>query len=97
MLMESTDVYTSVMAEDVAAERTARLRAAGIENIAFAWASALERGQPQYYRVQGPTFLIEYDNTQNDANHIHSVWREFEGDFGRNLRREHLEGSHHRQ
>ncbi|MEX2467161.1 MAG: DUF3500 domain-containing protein, partial [Gemmatimonadota bacterium] len=47
-----------------------------------------------YYRVQGPTFLIEYDNTQNGANHIHSVWREFEGDFGRDLLRDHIREVH---
>jgi hypothetical protein len=45
----------------------------------------LERGDPHYYRVQGPTFLIEYDCTQDDANHTHAVWRDFEGDFGVDL------------
>jgi hypothetical protein len=95
LLMSLIEVYTSVMADDVAAQRTVRLQAAGLETIAFAWAGGLDRGMPHYYRVQGPTFLIEYDNTQNDANHIHSVWREFEGDFGRDLLREHLHGSHH--
>ena len=68
-----------------------RSATAGAEKIAFAWAGEAERGKRHYYRVQGPTFLIEYDNTQNDANHIHSVWRDFEGDFGRDLLREHLQ------
>jgi hypothetical protein len=58
--------------------------------VMFAWAGVTEVGGPHYYRVQGPTFLIEYDNTQNDANHIHAVWRDFNGDFGRDLIREHL-------
>jgi hypothetical protein len=49
----------------------------------------MEPGQPHYYRVQGPSFLIEYDNTQNDANHAHTVWRDFTGDFGDDLLREH--------
>jgi hypothetical protein len=49
----------------------------------------MELGEPHYYRVQGPTFLIEYDNTQNGANHVHSVWREFDGDFGLDMLREH--------
>jgi hypothetical protein len=40
--------------------------------------------------IQGPTFLIEFDNTQNNGNHIHSVWRDFNGDFGRDLLREHV-------
>ncbi len=75
------------------AERLARIPKAGVEKIAFAWAGDAARGQRHYYRVQGPTFLIEYDNTQNDANHIHSVWRDFEGDFGRDLLREHLKTS----
>ena len=45
----------------------------------------LEKGQPHYYRIQGTTFLVEYDNTQNDANHIHTVWRDFKGDWGADL------------
>jgi len=45
----------------------------------------IEKGEPHYYRIQGTTFLVEYDNTQNDANHIHSVWRDFKGDFGVDL------------
>ena len=57
-------------------------------------AGAAERGGKHYYRVQAPTFLIEYDNTQNDGNHIHSVWREFGGDFGRDVLRDHLQARH---
>ncbi|MCB1276416.1 DUF3500 domain-containing protein [Prosthecobacter sp.] len=60
----------------------------------FAWAGGRERGEPHYYRVQGKTFLLEYDNTQNDANHVHSVWRSFDGDFGRDLLGEHLKQAH---
>jgi len=89
------DVYAGTMAADVAAERMARLRKAGMDNITFAWAGSTEKGQKHYYRVQGPTFLIEYDNTQNDGNHIHSVWRDFNGDFGRDLLREHLKSQPH--
>ena len=48
----------------------------------FAWAGGAEPGQPHYYRVQGPRLLIEYDNVQNGVNHVHSVWRDPEGDFG---------------
>ena len=58
-----------------------------------AWAGSIERGQKHYYRVQGPTFLIEFDNSQNDGNHVHSIWRDFNGDFGRDLLREHLKTS----
>jgi Protein of unknown function (DUF3500) len=89
-LMRLIDAYTSVVADDLAAERMAKLRAAGLEKITFAWAGPTEKGAKHYYRVQGPTFLIEYDNTQNDGNHIHAVWRDFQSDFGRDLLREHL-------
>ena len=59
----------------------------------FAWAGEKERGQPHYYRVQGKTFLLEYDNVQNEANHVHSVWRSFKGDFGANLLAEHYKAA----
>ena len=95
LLMRLVDVYTSSMAPDVAADRMAKIRKAGAEKIAFAWAGAAEHRQKHYYRVQGPTFLVEYDNTQNDANHIHSVWRDFDGDFGRDLLREHVKSTPH--
>ena len=69
-----------------------RIRSAGT-NLFFAWAGVLERGGPHYYRIQAPTFLIEYDNTQNNANHIHSVWRDFEGDFGGDLLKQHYQSA----
>jgi hypothetical protein len=95
LLMKLIDVYAGKMAPDIAADRLARLKKAGLEKIGFAWAGETERGKKHYYRVQGPSFLIEYDNTQNDGNHIHSVWRDFDGDFGRDLLREHLKSSPH--
>ena len=95
LLMKLLDVYIGAMAGDIAADRLDRVHKAGVEKIAFAWAGATERGRKHYYRVQGPTFLIEYDNTQNDANHIHSVWRDFNGDFGRDILREHLRSVAH--
>ena len=95
LLMKLLDVYIGKMAADIAEDRLARVRKAGVEKIAFAWAGDTERGKKHYYRVQGPTFLIEYDNTQNDGNHIHSVWRDFNGDFGRDLLREHLKSTPH--
>ena len=49
---------------------------------------------PHYYRVQSPTFMVEYDNTQNNANHVHSVWRDFNGDFGLDLLKAHYQASH---
>jgi hypothetical protein len=95
LLMKLIDVYAGFMAADLAADRLARLKKAGVEKIGFAWAGETEKGKKHYYRVQGPTFLIEYDNTQNDGNHIHSVWRDFNGDFGRDLLREHLKSTPH--
>ena len=95
LLMKVLDAYAGLMAPEIASDRLARIKTAGIENVTFAWAGPVERGQKHYYRVQGPTFLIEFDNTQNDGNHIHSVWRDFNGDFGRDLLREHIRTAQH--
>jgi hypothetical protein len=95
LLMKVVDVYAGYMTPDVATARMEKIRRAGVEKVAFAWAGEAERGKKHYYRVQGPTFLIEYDNTQDGGNHIHSVWRDFEGDFGRDLLREHLQAYAH--
>jgi hypothetical protein len=89
LLMELIDVYIGLMADDIAGQRMQRLMTSDTGRITFGWAGSIEPGEPHYYRVQGPTFLVEYDNTQNEANHIHSVWRDFDGDFGRDLLREH--------
>jgi hypothetical protein len=95
LLMKLIEAYAGVMEADIAAGRLARIKAAGLDKIRFAWAGELEKGKKHYYMVQGPTFLIEYDNTQNNGNHIHSVWRDFNGDFGRDLLREHLKSVAH--
>jgi hypothetical protein len=90
MLMKVVNIYISKMADDIAAERVAKLQKGGLDKITFAWAGEAERGKRHYYRIQGPTFLIEHDNSQNNGNHVHSVWRDFNGDFGRDLLREHV-------
>jgi hypothetical protein len=95
LLNKLIETYTVQMADDVAAERLAKIRQAGIDKVTFAWAGETEVGKKHYYRIQGPTFLVEYDNTQNDGNHVHSVWRDFSGDFGRDLLREHVKGVPH--
>jgi hypothetical protein len=95
-LMQLITTYAAIVADDLAADRMSRVTAAGLERITFAWAGPLTPGAKHYYRVQGPTFLIEYDNTQNDGNHIHAVWRDFQGDFGRDLLREHVHADHAR-
>lgn len=97
LLTRLLEEYAASMPADLAAERMKNLRRAGLERITFGWAGSVERGQGHYYRVQGPTFLIEYDNTQNNANHIHTVWRDFNGDFGRDLLREHYLNTPHRK
>ena len=63
-------------------------------NLFFAWSGGVQKSDPHYYRVQTPAFLIEYDDTQDNANHIHSVWRDFRGDFGADLLAEHYQAGH---
>ncbi|HWC76633.1 MAG TPA: DUF3500 domain-containing protein [Blastocatellia bacterium] len=94
MLMNLVKEYAANMPTDVAAARMDRVRAGGFGNIFFAWAGQFEHLRPHYYRIQGPNFLIEYDCTQNNANHIHSVWRDFNGDFGNDLLARHYEQGH---
>ena len=77
--------YASAQPAPVAEERLASVHDAGLDGIRFAWMGGDAQGEPHYYRIQGSTFLIEYDNTQGNANHVHSVWRDFDGDFGRDL------------
>src|SRR5580704_3053265 len=73
--------YLKNMPADVRAEREAKIQGGGFEKIRFGWWGSLERNEKHAYRIQGPTFLIEYNNTQDNANHVHSVWRNAEGDF----------------
>ncbi|MGE0358022.1 MAG: DUF3500 domain-containing protein [Burkholderiales bacterium] len=98
-LLKLVETYAGAFEPGLAAARMARVRDGGIGNIRFGWAGATEPGRPHYYRIQGPRFLVEYDASQNDGNHIHTVWRDFDGDFGRDLLREHhaaARGSAHR-
>lgn len=86
--------YANRVRPDVAKSDLAKVDKAGWDKVAFAWAGGLERGEGHYYRVQGPTFLLEYDNTQNNANHVHAVWRDFTNDFGEDLLKKHYEQAH---
>ena len=72
----------------------ARLKASGWDKLLFAWAGSTEPGKGNYYRIQSPDFLFEYDNTQNNANHPHAVWRDFAGDFGEDILQKHLGAEH---
>jgi hypothetical protein len=87
--------YTGRHREALAEDDMRKIAAAGIGRIHFGWAGSIKPGEAFYYRVQGPTFLLECANTQNDANHIHTTWREFEGDFGRDLMKEHYDQHRH--
>jgi hypothetical protein len=95
ILVRLLDVYLGRMAEPLARQRRAALEHTDFGAVAFAWAGSTRPGQAHYYRIQGPSFLVEYDNTQNSANHIHTVWRDFDGDFGRDLLREHYRDASH--
>jgi hypothetical protein len=96
LFMRLLEYHANSQHPAVAAERMARVRAAGLDAIRFAWIGATTRAPraAHYYRIQGPTFLIEYDNTQNGANHQHIVWRDFNGDFGADLLAEHYAQAH---
>ena len=87
-------VYIERLPEAVAELELARLLPTQMSTARFAWAGVEQRGGPHYYRVQSTSFLAEYDNTQNDANHIHAVWRDLTNDFGDDLLRRHYSQSH---
>lgn len=86
--------YANRLRGELAAQDLAKIEKAGKDKVSFAWAGGLERGEPHYYRVQGPTFIIEYDNVQNGANHVHSVWHDPAGSFGEDILRAHHEAEH---
>lgn len=94
ILMDLIGEYTGNLAADIARGKTEKIEKAGVAAIRFAWAGGASRGQGHYYRIQGPTFVIEYDNTQDGANHVHSVFRDLEDDFGGDLLREHYARGH---
>jgi hypothetical protein len=91
LLMTLVENYANRLRPELADDDLARIEAAGFENIRFAWAGGVEAGQGHYYRLHGPTFLVEFDDTQNNANHIHTVWRDSANDFGEDLLREHYD------
>ncbi len=87
-------VYTGRLTPDLAAREHARIEHEGIGSIHFAWAGSVAPGEGHYYRLHGPDLVIEYDNSQDGANHIHSVWRSIANDFGGDALREHLAAEH---
>lgn len=95
LLTRLVKTYVGRVRTEIAEEDLAKIQKAGWDKIRFAWAGGLKMGEGHYYRVQGPGFLLEYDNTQNNAYHVHSAWRDFDGDFGEDILRAHYEQSPH--
>ena len=95
-LKDLVHVYLDNMEDGIAREQLKKVENEGWDNVYFAWAGKSERGigNAHYYRVHGPSMLIEYDNIQNNANHIHAVWRDLSNDFGEDLLRQHYETKH---
>jgi hypothetical protein len=86
------EAYVSRFPDDIATRESEKF--AAIEALSFGWAGATEPRRPHYYRIQGPRLVVEYDNVQRDANHIHTVWRDPLGDFGRDVLAEHHVAAH---
>ena len=94
ILARLVQVYIDRLPPELTAIELKKLNAAGLDAVHFAWAGPQERGKPHYYRLHGPFFLVEYDNTQNNANHIHTVWRNLKDDFADDLLRLHYQQEH---
>jgi hypothetical protein len=97
LLLNLIREYAERNAAEASADTLNAIKKAGLDNVYFAWMGTETRGQAHYYRVQSPVFLIEYDNTQNNANHIHSVWRDLRNDWGIDVLAEHYKVAHLQQ
>jgi hypothetical protein len=96
LLIRLVQEYINNWRSDFADRELKRVTSSGVERIHFAWAGSTESGKPHYYRIHSPNLLIEYDNTQDNANHIHTVYRDLENDFGIDMLRQHYKkGGHH--
>jgi len=87
-------LYLARWRPELAEETFGKIADAGLDKLTFAWAGPVDRTKGRYYRIQGPTFLIEFDNFQNNFNHVHTVVRDFKGDFGHDLLAEHHARDH---
>jgi hypothetical protein len=85
LVAEIIQTYLNTLPAELAEVHLGQVREAGPENTRFGWAGPIEAQRPHYYRLQGPTFLLEHDNSRNGGTHIHSVWRDFAQDFGQNV------------
>lgn len=90
-------VFSEVQTPAEQKRRLDKVAKEGYDHLVFAWMGPVKRGGRHYYRVQGESFVIEYDNTQDDGNHIHTVWRDFKGDFGGDALAKHYEQGHHHE
>jgi hypothetical protein len=93
-VMRILELYANTMRPEIASAALAKVQEAGLDDVQFAWAGSPARGRPHYFRIHGPAALIEYDNTQDDANHVHSVWIDPLSVFGRDLLKAHYQGQH---
>jgi hypothetical protein len=93
-LWKLIEEYAFAQTAAIGQARIAAVKKGGVDGIRFAWMGVVDKGGPHYYRVQGAGFAIEYDNTQNNNNHVHAVWRDFDGDFGRDILAAHYKASH---
>jgi len=91
LLLRLVRAFAEHLRPELVEQRLQRVRAGGLDSLRFGWAGSLTRGEPYYFRIQGATFLIEFDNS--GGNHIHSVWRDFDGDWGRDTLGEHYRGA----
>ncbi len=96
IFMVLLDVFISNYELNFAKAFMDKIKKAGIDNLYFAWSGALKPGIGNYYRIYGPVLLIEYDNTQNHANHVHTVVRDLTNDYGEDILREHYKADHHK-
>jgi len=93
-LMELITEYTGRYRDDLAEADLKKIRLARKDQLYFGWAGSTKLSEAYYYRIQGPTFLIEAANVQNNANHMHTVWRDLDSDFGRDALKEHVSHDH---
>jgi hypothetical protein len=93
-LTELVGAFVRRLPDEVAGAQLHDLERMGMDNLTFAWAGGTSPGERHYYRVQGPTLLIEHDNTQGNGTHIHSAWRNPADDFGDDVLAEHYRTHH---
>jgi hypothetical protein len=87
--------YVDRLVPDVADAAWSEIVDAGLDEVAFAWSGSLQPGEGHYYALTGPTFLVEYDNVQDGANHVHTVWRDLRHDWGADLLADHYRAVRH--